>query len=196
MLNAFDGKGLEANAEVLALDKYKLILEIGKPELSQTEASLAITLIISLLKSDKLATVVRQATELGVRDIQPVITDYSDVTVLSRNKRERLQRIAVEACKQSGRSFVPNVKDAVKLEDAELVTPTLVAHPFDSNPLADYKKTDALTVVTGPEGGFSPKDLDTLKAKGATTVSLGKRILRAETAPIALIGALLIPNAL
>jgi 16S rRNA (uracil1498-N3)-methyltransferase len=117
---------------------------------------------------------------------------------LSSHKLERLRRIAQEASKQSGRSLVPEVREAIKLEDLHVAVAALVAHPYASLSLNEAPQNSGshLTLITGPEGGFSHEEIELLKERGVNPVRLGARILRAETAPIALIAALLLPDAL
>jgi 16S rRNA (uracil1498-N3)-methyltransferase len=200
-IKAFDGKGLESSGIIQSVDDFQAILNLQEPKPSDVEASLKITLAIALLKGDKLVDVVRQATELGVVAVQPLITKYCDVKELSANKLERLRRVAQEASKQSGRSVVPDICEAIKLQSFQSPPNTLVAHPYTSsslNELAPLIKGGGgdLAIVTGPEGGFAEEEIELLISSGATPVRLGARILRAETAPIALIAALLLPDAL
>jgi 16S rRNA (uracil1498-N3)-methyltransferase len=196
-IKAFDGKGLEARGIIENSNDFQVIVNLTAPETSHVEASINITLAIALLKGDKLSDVVRQATELGVVAIQPFISQHGDVKELSASKLERLRRIAQEAAKQSGRSVVPEVREAVNLEKLRLSPLTLIAHPYASSTINDVWNTPTdLTLMTGPEGGFSRGEVDALIQRGATTVQLGDRILRAETAPVAFIAAILLPNAL
>jgi 16S rRNA (uracil1498-N3)-methyltransferase len=216
-IKAFDGKGLESTGIIQSVDEFQVILNLQEPKPSDVEASLKITLAIALLKGDKLTDVVRQATELGVVAVQPLITKYCDVKELSQSKLERLRRVAQEASKQSGRSVVPDIREAVKLQSFRSPPRTLVAHPYASLSINDtlnqaHKHSvqsavplprgerlgegDGYAILTGPEGGFADEEIELLTSRGAVSVRLGSRILRAETAPIALIAALLLPEAL
>jgi 16S rRNA (uracil1498-N3)-methyltransferase len=216
-VKAFDGRGLESTGVITSVADFQVILDLQEPKPSNVEAAIKITLAIALLKGDKLADVVRQATELGVVAIQPFISKYCDVKELSVSKLERLRRVAQEASKQSGRSVVPDIREAVKLKDLQLPSITLIAHPYASLsindtlnqanahilqsavPLPRWKRLgegDGVAILTGPEGGFAEEEIEALEQRGATPVRLGARILRAETAPIALISALLLPEAL
>lgn len=213
-VRAFDGRGLEASGVVTETDALRVVLKLEKPALSDAEASLEITLAVALLKGDKLSDVVRQGTELGVTRFIPILSERCDVRELSVNKLERLRRIAQEAAKQSGRSVVPVVSDVQKLGSLSLDGFSLVAQPQAETTLRAVLSEQILgkqvlseqilsehtrarvTVVTGPEGGLTPAEVDGLKVKDARAVRLGARILRAETAPVALAAALLIPEAL
>ncbi len=188
---AFDGKGLEARGEVVDASDGRVTLLLSDPAPGEVEARLRLTLAVALLKGDRLADVVRQGTELGVARFRPVITRYSDVRVLSPSKLDRLRRVAREASKQSGRALVPVVDAAVTLDGLDAQGAVAYADPRAAATLAELDTGDALTVITGPEGGFSLEEVDRLEAGGATGVQLGKRILRAETAPVAIAAALI-----
>lgn len=201
-VRAFDGAGLEAEGQVLAVEDVRVTLQLAAPGPSQQEASVQVTLAVALLKGDKLAEVVRRGTELGAFAFAPFYSRYADVDKLSANKLMRWRRIAKEAAKQSGRSVVPQVDEALSLADLPLAPLTLLADPRASASLNDILGEDPLSaggevlIVSGPEGGLSEAEVEALVARGAKRVSLGARILRAETAPIALCAALLIPDAL
>ena len=194
---AFDGKGYEARGKVVSVEGSSLILDLSTATASPVENPVDISLAVALLKGDKLSGVVRQATELGVTTVQLFHSRHSDVREISKNKLGRLRRVATEAAKQSGRSVVPDILDPIKLGDAMLNEFTLCAHPYASatlNDLLSQHKPAQVTLLTGPEGGFHENEIDMLREKGANSVSLGPRILRAETAPVALLAALTLPE--
>jgi 16S rRNA (uracil1498-N3)-methyltransferase len=215
-LRVFDGQGHEAEAVIKRADDVMVTLEVGSPQVSQVESGWRLHAAVGLLKGDKLADVVRQLTELGVMHVQPFISRFGDVPKVSPNKLARWRRIAGEAAKQSGRSVVPEVGEPMSIKQLELLSSSqpdqpdsdalksnslgLVAHPYASRSLADVLANHplpeyaTLSFVTGPEGGFSDNELDDLSARGFHAISLGARILRAETAPVALAAALLLPE--
>ena len=196
---AFDGRGLESHGEILSADPFRVILNLNEPKPNEVEASLKITLAVGLLKGDKLTGVVRQGTELGVSAFRFFSSQFGDVPELSKNKLERLRRVAQEAAKQSGRSVVPNIEEAVRLEDLPLGAQALVAHPYASQTLRKVSRNGnsrEVILITGPEGGLSEAEVERLTEQGAVPVYLGARILRAETAPVAFAAALLLPEAL
>lgn len=202
-VRAFDGRGLEAEGIVSETDELRVTLTLGEPRASEVEAALKVTLAVALLKGDKLSEVVRRGTELGVMRFLPFVSDRCDVRELSPNKLARLRRVAQEAAKQSGRSVVPEVADARPLAGLEVTGLeaglALVAQPgapMTLQRVLAQREAEALTVVTGPEGGLSDAEIAALTERGAQPIRLGARILRAETAPVALAAALLIPEAL
>ena len=199
-IRAFDGHGLEAEGEVTATDAFQVTLNLAAPVRSEVEARLAVTVVVALLKGDKLSDVVRQGTELGAVGFRLFTSRHGDVPSLSANKLERLRRVAKEAAKQSGRSVVPSVEAPAPLGELPLDGPVLVAHPHApltlQEALQDASDPGSLTILTGPEGGLSAAEVVALEERGALSVRLGPRILRAETAPVALLAALLLPEAL
>lgn len=191
---AFDGRGSEASGRVVEVDADAVWLELDAPAAAATEPARSLTLAPALLKGDKLADVVRMGTELGVVAFRPLLARRCDVRELSPARRARLQRVASEAARQSGRALVPTVHEAVAVADLAWESAAVVADP--SAPLAWRDAPglggDRLTVVTGPEGGWTPEEAAALEARGATRVRLGSRVLRAETAPVAMAAAWLL----
>ena len=191
LVTLFDGAGLEADAKILALEDFSITLEVGDSRIVNLEPPQEITLAIALLKGDKLSEVVRAATELGVSRFLLLITEHADVKEIGVQKLERLQRVALEASKQCRRAITPLVLSPIKLRNLEPVACGLVAHPGSSlKPREAYHWDVPVTIATGPEGGFSSSEMQWLEARGFVRVGLGPRILRAETAPIAILGAL------
>jgi 16S rRNA (uracil1498-N3)-methyltransferase len=177
----------EALAEVVDLGppvRYRL-LEERRPE---REVGVEVVLYMALLKGDKLSEVVRGATELGATRIQPLITRHSVPKEVGEGKLRRLRAIAVEAAKQSGRLKVPEVLPPIPLEAVPKVAQGLVAHVGARTLVRealDPEKPMALAV--GPEGGLAEEEVALLRERGFTPVTLGRRILRAETAALALL---------
>lgn len=191
---AFDGRGGEARGRVVAVEDDGVWLELDAPAAAATEPARSLTLAPALLKGDKLADVVRMGTELGVVAFRPVLARRCDVRELSAARLARLQRVASEAARQSGRALVPAVHEAVAVEELAWEAAAVVADV--AAPLAWREAPgldgDRLTVITGPEGGWAPEETAALEARGATRVRLGSRVLRAETAPVAMAAAWLL----
>ena len=177
----------EALAEVVDLGppvRYRL-LEERRPE---REVGVEVVLYVALLKGDKLAEVVRAATELGATRIQPLITRHSVPKEMGEGKRKRLQAIAKEAAKQSGRLFIPEVHPPIPLKEVPEVAQGLVAHVGARALVREVLDPNRpLALAVGPEGGFAEEEVALLQGRGFTPVSLGRRILRAETAALALL---------
>ena len=171
--------------------------------LPSTEPKLAITLYQGLPKADKMDWIVQKATELGVSRIIPVAMDRSVVRFSesdSRKKAERWQKISREAGKQSGRCILPEISLPLTVNQlvASQELPALKVVPWEEaesfGPLSlrkAYPETDSLGILIGPEGGITSREIDLLKAAGFLPMTLGKRILRTETAGIAAVASLM-----
>jgi len=191
---AFDGAGHEAAGRVADVDADGVWLEIGEPWAAATEAARALTLAPALLKGDKLADVVRMGTELGVVAFRPLLARRCDARELGAAKRTRLARVASEAARQCGRATVPAVHEPVPLAALAWEGAAVVADPEAALAWRDAPELDAaaLTAISGPEGGWDPAEVAALAARGARPVRLGARVLRAETAPVAMAAAWLL----
>lgn len=192
VVEVFDGAGKAALATVESADDMRAVLALSEEETeAAAELPQKLTLAVALLKGDKLADVVRAATELGAAEIQLLSTEHGDVPDIGAAKLSRLARIAEEAAKQSRRAVVPVVHAPVALQKYAPDGTVIVAHVGETRTLNEALHWNApLTVVTGPEGGFSEAETERLREHGAALVGLGPRVLRAETAPVALLGAI------
>lgn len=189
-LRVFDGQGAEAAATVIRLDEGGALLELGEAMDNDRETPQPVTLAVALLKGDKLSDVVRAATELGVTTVQLLQTRHTDVPDIGEQKLTRLRRVAAEASKQSRRAVTPEVLAPVPLTQLRLEGQGFLAHPGSKERLLDTLHWDRpVTLASGPEGGFSEGEVAALTASGFVAITLGPRILRAETAPLALLGA-------
>ena len=159
-------------------------------ELPSPEPQARITLVQGLPKADKLEWIVQKATELGVYQVLPVemARSVARITPKEEKKRERLSRIAQEAAKQAGRAHVPQVLPAMRFID---VLQTLRGSIYVAWEEADalrlsqavaQERPEEITLVIGPEGGITADEIAQLTACGAKPVTLGRRILRTETA--------------
>ena len=190
---ALDGRGKSWIARIKGTSA-----EIVEPLNLSTELPITATLVIALPKGNAFDEVVRCTTELGVTTIVPVISDRTIIKP-SPHKLERWRRIATEAAEQSERQIVPNITEPVKFVTALADLVNLETDCYicvarsDGRSLFDClqnKQARNTVIATGPEGGFSPKEIETAKAAGFQAVSLGRRILRAVTAPIAALSLL------
>jgi 16S rRNA (uracil1498-N3)-methyltransferase len=198
-IQVLDGKGSLYIVQ-LADVKGKLVTgEIISSEKVNTESSLTIHLGQSLIKGNKFDVVLRKSVELGVKKITPLMTERTVVKSDGNKKIARWQKIAEESCKQCGRSSIPKVSASIiKLDvfcqqgsDADL---KLMFWELESeNGLKDInpeKIPSSVSVLIGPEGGFTIEEVETARSHGFQTVSLGPRILRAETAPLVVLSLL------
>ncbi|MGN0114371.1 MAG: 16S rRNA (uracil(1498)-N(3))-methyltransferase [Acutalibacteraceae bacterium] len=175
---------------------------------SQTEPSVFITLYQCLPKGDKLETVVQKSVELGVYEIKPVLSSRCisrPDDKKSLKKTERLCKIAKSACEQSGRGRIVNVSPTVSFDtavaEAAQADLAIMFYEGGGEPLgkvfADFScdtngTSASIAVLIGPEGGFSETEVQLAKSSGIITATLGKRILRTETAPLAALTAIML----
>jgi len=187
-VSVFDGEGREFRARVAQARREFAELDLDEEiEPARPESPLQITLAVALLKGEKFDLVVQKATELGVYKVVPLMTRFADIKLRDESdatKRvARWQRIALEAAKQSGRAVVPQVEGPSPFESA-LKNPCFLFSEKGGHGLTQII-TDKVTVIVGSEGGWSDEELDEARAAGAQIITLGGRILRAETAAIA-----------
>lgn len=182
----FDGAGTRWPARVAALgrDRVDLFVEAAQVE---AEAAATLTLAVALPKGDRQQWMVEKLTELGVARLVPLLTSHG-VALPTAAARERLERAVIEACKQCGRDRAMVIGSPTTVADAARATAgtrLLVADPT-GGPLAAVDPVPAATtVLVGPEGGFTAEETAAALAAGAERVSLGRHVLRVETAAIA-----------
>ena len=142
-----------------------------------------LTVVQALLKGDALEEVVQHATEIGVAAFQLVVTERCVARELSPRRLERLQAIAREAAEQSERGIVPPIAEPVPLRDALAAGSVLLYERHAGAGLARLEPPDR--IVIGPEGGFSPGEVNSAVQAGMPIVGLGPRILRSQTVAVA-----------
>ena len=189
-LTLFDGRGTIAEAVVGEIGKRgrDVVLTIAG---TRTVASpiLPLHLASALPKGDRLAVMLDMATQLGMSSFTPLDCERSVVKV-SDNAERRWHRILIEACKQSRRPYLPEVQPA--LSPGALMQhckgEVWIAHPDGASPTALPSPVgDSLTILIGPEGGFTESEIAMVSACGARKVSLGTGILRIESAAVAML---------
>lgn len=192
-----DGNANEYECSILSLSPECVTLQVNERKRSLSEPALQITLYQGLPKGDKLEWITQKAVELGVTRIVPVVTSRSIAKMSERDgkKTARLQKIADEAAGQSGRGILPRVEAPVSFKEAaaEMAKEnTVVFYECGGKPLTALTSQfkDALSIFIGPEGGIAPEELELLVKNGAKVATLGPRILRCETAPIAALAAI------
>ena len=193
--------GMRFSASVASADGGDVILK-KTGELPSGEMSFPVTLYQGIPKGDKMELIVQKATELGVSRIVPLIMSRCVVKLDEKDRerrRERWQKIAREAGKQSGRCVIPEVLSPMLLRNVpeirpdqeELIVPWESAgHYGPRSYVRDHPRPHALGIVIGPEGGIDPSEIDELTALSARIITLGPRILRTETAGLAAVSAL------
>jgi 16S rRNA (uracil1498-N3)-methyltransferase len=192
-LVAFNGRGAERIAIVRALHRRGADLDLGAERTALPESPLDLTLVQAIVKADAMDLIVQKSTELGVRAIRPVFTEFSVVRLDDERAERRVEhwrKIAQSACEQCGRHSPPVLAAPVDLRaccDALPAATRRLALDLDTSaPLARVEaRPGALAIAIGPEGGFGADDWRRLDTAGFERVGLGPRVLRAETAALA-----------
>lgn len=191
-LTLCDGEGVDYFCEVESLSSDSVELRILDRSPSVTEPTVAVTLYQGLPKSEKMDLIVQKAVEIGVTRIVPVAMARSIVKLKAdegEKKQSRWQKIAAEAAGQSGRGRIPLVESPISFARAaqQMGDGSAIAfYEGGGQPLSRLVNTDTreLSVIVGPEGGFEPFEIAQLQENGVHIATLGKRILRCETAPL------------
>ena len=182
----FDGVSGEWLARVVEAGKRRMILAVVEPTRAQ-ESVPDLTLAFAPIKKGRVDWLVEKAVELGVARLEPVITRR---TIVDKLNLERMRAHIVEAAEQCGRTALATIAEPVKLEAfMKALDPTRTLYFADETggePAASAFQPGAATILTGPEGGFTPEEAGAIRAlPNAKAISLGPRILRAETAALA-----------
>lgn len=182
----FDNRSGEWLAIIADTAKRSLTLRIER-QMRAIEKVPDLWLCFAPVKKARLDWIIEKATELGVARLQPVITER---TIVERVKQERIEAQIIEACEQCGRTALPTLAEPVKLpqllKDWPADRALLFADEAGGAPLANIAAPAPAAILTGPEGGFTTRERDMLVAHAAVRrITLGPRILRAETAAIA-----------
>lgn len=191
----FDGQGRTRCAAVAAAEKHGLTLTAGAPVHEHPRLPCSVTLFACVSKGNRMDWTVEKAVELGVSRIVPVISDRTIVRLDADEgaaKVSRWSRVAEEAARQCGAAWLPEISTPVPFKACLLLVtktaPVFVAALMPAaRPLRDALAAHATPPLlagwfVGPEGDFTPAELDALLAAGAIPVSLGQQVLRAETA--------------
>lgn len=203
-LTVCGGQGLDFICEISGIVENSVQLRVMETVITDSEPSIKITLYQGYPKGDKLELIIEKSIELGVNKIVPVLMQRSVSRPDAKSaikKHERHQKLALSAAKQCGRGIIPQVEPMINFSQMISGLPQHQAVVFfyecGGEPLSSVigkitaaKLTD-IAIVIGPEGGFDTNEAETLKNSGAFTATLGKRILRTETAPIAAISAIM-----
>lgn len=197
-ITLFDGKGKAHAAQLTVLEKRRAEAEILHEETADTESPLNITLIQSISSGERMDFTLQKSVELGVTAIQPVISERCIVRLDGERAAKRLarwQEIVISACEQSGRNTVPPVLPIIGYREALDKMPSestkLIMSINRARKLADIRHpSGAIVFMVGPEGGWTEQEEQQAFDAGFQAVTLGKRILRTETAALAALAAM------
>ncbi len=211
-ITLLDNSGAEYTVTLDVLDRRDVRGTVTTKTIAHTEPRLFLALYVALIRRERFEWVLQKGTELGVSAFVPVVCERSvvdDIAQVKERKFDRWERIVREAAEQSRRTKLPTLESAMLFaaacEHAARQAHAVLLHPEGAGsdgaaslttimlPLINRVTTDgqAVAVLSGPEGGFSPDEVRTAQRYGVPSAALGPRTLRAETAPIAATAALL-----
>ena len=194
VVHLFNGiNAQEYIAHVIEISKKAVTLHITESKEMENESPLSIHIGQALVKGDKLDTIIQKATELGVKSLTPLTTERCDYRLNQEKlekKQQHWQKIAMSAAEQSGRVFPLKIHSPCALQNwfEQGKQNYLILNPYSENKLSKLglKSPTEIAITIGPEGGFTPEEIEAAIQCNATSVQLGPRILRTETAPIAM----------
>lgn len=199
----FDGTGGEYPATVATISKSQVQINVAALDRRNAESPLAIHLLQGVSRGERMDFVVQKATELGVRHITPVLCEFSVVKLDPKRAKKRAQHwsnIVISACEQCGRNVLPHIDAPQPLRNwfgdnlvnnPDSADTRILLRPAAETPLGSIAKPGGdLTLLVGPEGGFSDAEYEQAGIAGFKAAGFGPRILRTETAAIAAIAVL------
>jgi 16S rRNA (uracil1498-N3)-methyltransferase len=201
-----NGQGKDCYCIINKVSEGEITAEIQSETDTGTELKTRITLFQGLPKKDKMELIIQKAVELGVHDIVPVMTKRAVVKLEDKKKEEkkleRWQAIAEEAAKQSGRGMIPRVRPVQSFKEA-VSNAKLLGHgiiPYENatgmqntkNRLNSLNDCESVGVFIGPEGGFEESEIELAMSAGIEPITLGRRILRTETAGLAVLAMMVL----
>lgn len=190
-LSLFDSSGAHFKAKITRSGKNSVVAELGAALPPAGEPARPLVLLQGILKGRKMDYVIQKASELGVSEVVPLVTERSQVR--QTRKHERWRKIALEASRQSFRTSVAEIREPVTLEaffGASGPSEGFMFWEEGGSSLRDVRlepSKEPLLIAVGPEGGFTAEEVSLARAKGLEIKSLGERILRAETAAVSAI---------
>lgn len=199
MLTLCTGDGTDYGCMIEEITKESVTLAVCYKQASNTEPTIKVSLFQGVPKSDKMEDIIQKCVELGIYEITPVLTKRSisrPDEKQAKKKQVRYNKIALEAAQQSGRGIIPQINDmtsfknAVNSCDADL---KIIFYEGGGQSLKSLINEDvkSVAIFIGPEGGFEKEEVDAVLSIGGINATLGKRILRTQTAPVAALSAIM-----
>lgn len=205
-LIACDGQGNDYCCIIAEFEKDNILLSITERKKTDTELPAKLILFQGLPKKDKMELIIQKAVELGAYELVPVMMKRTIVKLEDKKKEqkklERWQAIAEGAAKQSGRGFIPKVHDLISYSEAVKMAAEcdLSILPYECASgiketralINQSKESSSIGIMIGPEGGFEEEEVELAKKHGIIPITLGKRILRTETAGLAILSYIML----
>ncbi len=194
----FNGNGSDYPSEITSIEKKFVRARINTKLTCDNESPLKIHLFQSIARGDKMDWILQKATELGIHAITPIISDRTEVKLDSERSDKKIMHwlgVIRSACEQSGRAVIPTINMPISLNQIDTVTQNDQAYFLDPRAKLRVKLLNAeickpLHLAIGPEGGFTERDIHLLQLANFHGITIGPRILRTETAGIAMIAAM------
>lgn len=189
----FNGDGNEYTGKIVSLNKKQVEVYLSQQHSPTTESPLHSILALGISRGERMDYAIQKSTELGISEIVPLFTEHCEVKLQGERLLKRQahwQQVAISACEQSGRTMVPKVHQPITiaswLSDVNCSTKFIFDHR-QAQTLADLDlaKAEEVALLIGPEGGFSQKEVVSAQDVGFQGITLGPRVLRTETAPLA-----------
>jgi len=199
----FNGDGYDYHGEVSDIDKKNVKIAVHEKKLNSSEADINISILQSVTSRDKLDFIFQKNTELGIKNFYLINTERVNFKIpqsKTENRIEHLKKVVISACEQSGRSKIPTVHETIlglnKLSDEDDHSCKLILNPYTDYSLSNLTNNDLINkksfqILIGPEGGFSEAEIKVAENAGFKSLSLGKRVLRTETASLSIASAIL-----
>ena len=202
-LMLFDGHGGQWAGAVTAMSRREVRVRTLHHEAIERELNTHVTLAVGMPANERMDALIEKATELGVAAIQPLVCERSVLRVAGERalrKAAHWRAVAIAACEQCGRNRVPSIEEPVGLAEwlraaRDADTRRWLLSPTESQPWPPERAAARpIDVLSGPEGGFTAQEQEAARAAGFVALSLGERVLRADTAPLAALAWLSLEN--
>ena len=199
----FNGDGYDYHGEVSDIDKKNVKIAVHEKKLNTSEADIDISILQSVTSRDKLDFIFQKNTELGIKNFYLINTERVNFKIpqsKTENRIDHLKKVVISACEQSGRSKIPTVHETIlglnKLTNEDDHSCKLILNPYTDYSLSNLRNNDLINkksfqILIGPEGGFSEAEIKVAENAGFKSLSLGKRVLRTETASLSIASAIL-----
>jgi 16S rRNA (uracil1498-N3)-methyltransferase len=199
----FNGDGYDYLGEISEIGKKNVEIVVNERNPNISEANIGISILQSVTSRDKLDFIFQKNTELGVKNFYLINTERVNFKIPPNkisNRIEHLKKVVISACEQSGRAKIPTVHETIfdlnKLANEDDHSCKLILNPYTDYSLFNLRNSNltnkkSYQVLIGPEGGFSEAEIKVAENAGFKSLSLGKRVLRTETASLAITSALL-----
>jgi len=191
-LQVFNGDGREFRASIIKVDKRAVEIEVISGETIDRESPLETHLAIGISRGERMDWVLQKATELGATRITPLFTERTEVRLQGERLEKKMQhwrQITLSACEQCQRNVPPQLLPAQDLSSFLQTAEAglkLVLHHRSEQSLRQISTPTSVTLLVGPEGGLSEREIElAIQSSGYTPLTLGPRVLRTETAPVA-----------